>query len=262
VAAVLDRALALGSRTSADRSAGQLGLFGAQAAEEAPADYPDVPEWPDAELLKNEREAIGYYATDHPLAEHERLLRLLAGCTTESLGTLKDRTRVRLGGMIREPRTTIVKSGRNEGRRMGFFLLEDFHGTVEAVLFARTFADIGHLMGSDRIILLEGKLDMSREEPSVHVDRIVPIEDAPRLLAEGVVVRLDRVERDVLADLKSALGRSAGPLPVVLEFEAEPDTIARVKAGPAWSVEPTEDLLDRLAGVPAVASAEFLARAP
>ena len=53
--------------------------------------------------------------------------------------------------------------------------IEDFHGIVEAVLFARTFADIGHLMGSDRIVLVEGKLDTSREDPSIRVDRIVPI---------------------------------------------------------------------------------------
>ncbi|MDJ0976141.1 MAG: DNA polymerase III subunit alpha [Planctomycetota bacterium] len=260
--AVLDRAISLGAEASADRSAGQLGLFGEQRAAAAPPDYPDLPEWPDSELLALEREAIGYYATDHPLREHERLLRLLAGCRTTDLEDMNERTVVTLGGLIRESRTSIVRSGRNEGRRMGFFVLEDFHGTVECVLFARTFADQGHHMLTDKIVLVEGRVDLGREEPNVHVNRIIPIEVAPRLMAQGVLVRLGKVERPVLDGIRTAVSMRTGPLPLVLEFEAEPETLARVKAGAAWSVAPTEDLLDRLAAVPHVASAEFLARAP
>ncbi len=263
VSAVLDRALALASSASADRAAGQLGLFGdAAPAPDAAPDYPDVPEWPDAELLAWEREAIGYYATNHPLAEHERVLRLLASTRTRDLADLNDRAAVRLGGMIRAPRTSIVRSGRNEGRRMGFFTLEDFHGTVECVCFARTFAEQGEQIVSDRIVLIEGKVDRTRDEPSIHLDRIISVDEAPRLLAQGLLVRLQTVRDDVLSTLRRTLSDANGPLPVVLEFQPEPETVARVKAGPAWSVQPTEDLLERLAGVPEVAGAEFLARAP
>ena len=97
---------------------------------------------------------------------------------------------MRLGGMIRSPRTSVVKSGRNEGRRMAFFQLEDFTGTVECVVFSRQFAELESLITPDRVVFLEGKLDRTREEPSVQVDRIVPVEDAPREMAQGVLVRL------------------------------------------------------------------------
>ena len=36
---------------------------------------PDVPEWSDSEKLKNEKEALDFYFSSHPLAQHEETLR-------------------------------------------------------------------------------------------------------------------------------------------------------------------------------------------
>ncbi len=263
VAAVLDRAISLGANAAADRTAGQLGLFGGAADDEdAAPDYPNVADWPERDQLAWEREAIGYYATDHPLAEHERRLRLLSTANTADLGEIKERSSVRLGGMIRALRTSIVRKGPNEGRRMGFFELEDFTGSAECVCFARTYAELAPLLAEDRIVFIDGRLDHSRETPSVHVNRIVPVEEASRSLAEGVLVKLRSAEQDALARLREAVAHAAGPLPLVLEFEPEPRTRARVKAGPSWSVSATDDLLERLGELPDVEGAEYLARSP
>ncbi len=263
IAAVLDRALSLGQSAAADRSSGQLGLFGEAIVDEGAApDYPDEPEWPERDLLTWEREAIGFYATSHPLAKHERRLRILASARTAELGDVADRAEVRLGGMIRALRTSIVRKGRNEGRRMCFFELEDFSGTVECVVFARTYADLAELLQPDAIVLLDGKVDHSRDTPSIHVDRVVPVDEASRVLAQGVLVKLATTSTDVLARLKLAVAQATGSLPLVLEFAPEPQTLARVKAGPGWSVEPSEALLDSLGALPEVEHAEFLSKSP
>jgi DNA polymerase-3 subunit alpha len=263
VTAVLDRALGLGSAAAADRSAGQLGLFGESIASDGAApDYPDVPEWSERDLLTWERDTIGYYATDHPLAEHERQLRLLATAQSAELGDVKERVTVRLGGMIRGLRTSVVRKGPNEGRRMAFFELEDFTGRADCVCFARTYAELAPLLTEDRIVFLEGRVDQQREAPSVHVDKVVPVEDAARLLAQGVLVRLRAVQGSVLDSLHAAVAEATGPLPLVLEFQPEPRTVARVKAGPSWSVAASKDLLERLGALPDVVGAEYLARSP
>jgi DNA polymerase-3 subunit alpha len=262
VFAVLDRAVRLGADASADRSAGQLGLFGGGDREDETPDYPDVPEWPDAQRMAWEREMIGFYATDHPLAQHERILRLLSGTTTTTLDALDERATVRLGGMIRAPRTQVVRSGPNEGRRMAFFQLEDFAGTVECVVFTRAYAELADLITADRIVFVEGRVDRTREDPTIQIDRIVPVEDAPREMAQGVLVRLERADPPALDRLKAAVTEAPGALPLVLEFHPEPELLARVKAGPGWSVAPADDLLLRLASLPEVERAEFLARSP
>jgi DNA polymerase-3 subunit alpha len=218
---VLDRAIRMGSAASADRSAGQLGLFSAAPVEDESPDYPDVGEWPDAQRMAWEREMIGFYATDHPLARHETLLRRISSTTTARLGDMDDRGRVRLGGMIRGCRTSIVKSGRNEGRRMAFFHLEDFAGAVECVVFARTYAELASVIEEDRVVVVTGKVDTTRETPSVQVDDIVPVEDAPQRLAHGVLVRLRRTDAGVLERLRRAIATAPGALPLVLEFAAD-----------------------------------------
>ncbi len=209
-----------------------------------------------------ERELIGYYATDHPLARHENLLKRLAGVTTAGLAALDDRQQVRLGGMIRSPRTSIVRKGVNEGRRMAFFQLEDFSGHVECVVFSRAYGELESLITPDRVVFAEGKVDLSRDEPSFQVDRIVPVEDAPRVLAQGVLVRLHDAGSEALDNLKATVAEQPGELAIVLEFLADHETLARVKAGPSWRVAAGEDLLDRLAALPAVERAEYLVREP
>lgn len=262
VAAVLDRALSLGAQAFEDRQAGQLGLFGAEAGPAAAPDYPDVPPWPTAEILAQERETIGYYATHHPLAEHEARLRLLCTARTRDLAEVKDRSTVRLGGLIRALRVSLVKRGRNEGRRMAFFELEDFVGKVECVCFADTYAALAPELEVGRVVLLEGKVDRSREAPSVHVDRLARVEQAASAFAQGLLVRLRRTGDEALSRVERALGSRRGPLPVVLEFRPEGGLLARVKAGPGWAIEPSVDLLEHLGRLPEVEGAEFLARAP
>ena len=57
-----------------DRRAGQGNLFDA-SADGAPEPtrsgeaLPDIPEWPDSEKLKNEKEALDFYFSSHPLAQ-------------------------------------------------------------------------------------------------------------------------------------------------------------------------------------------------
>ena len=263
VVAVLDRALSLGATASADRAAGQLGLFGADAAPPTAADYPDIAEWPERERLAAERDAIGYYASNHPLAAHERRLRVLSQTTTGDLREASHRATVQIGGMIRGLRTAIIKRGRNEGRRMAFFELEDFTGRVECVCFARTYAEIGTHLEDDRIVVVTGKVEVGEDAVSLHVDTLVPIEDAPRTLARGVLIELRRTEAEALKQLRAAVQQHSGPLPVLLEFapepDTDPDTRARVRTGPAWAVAPHERLLDALRAVPLVDDARFLA---
>jgi DNA polymerase-3 subunit alpha len=264
--AALERAMALGATATADRQAGQMGLFGAGPAAETEPDYPVVPEWTETEKMAREREAIGFYATDHPLARHERVLRLFAPLTTTSLPKVAEGSRsterVRLGGMILAPRVTIVKTGPNEGRKMAFFQLEDFAGSLECVVFSRTYAEQGARIVADRVVILEGKIDHTREHPSLQVDSIVPIEDAPRLLARGLLVRLSATEPSTLGRLKECLRAFPGDLPVVLEFKPEPGAVARVRTGPGWSVASDERLLAAVGAIENVAATEYLSREP
>src|SRR5207247_5578102 len=87
---VLSRALQSAADAQSDRRAGQKNLFVALGEEEAtPARVmealPDIPEWPDSEKLKNEKEALDFYFSSHPLAQHESMLRRFGTHTVDKL---------------------------------------------------------------------------------------------------------------------------------------------------------------------------------
>ena len=54
---------------------GQMTFFeslNGAVADASPAVLPDVPEWPSSEKLRYEKEALDFYFSSHPLAQHEQ----------------------------------------------------------------------------------------------------------------------------------------------------------------------------------------------
>jgi DNA polymerase-3 subunit alpha len=263
VTEVLDRALNLASEAHADRSAGQLGLFGGAAAGEgAPAAYPEVPETPMQDLLAAEKDVLAYYVTSHPLARHEAVLRRHATGTTATLADAQEKQKVLLGGIVGGFRTSVIKQGPNEGKKMAFFRLEDFAGNASCVIFSKAYAEHASRLGNDRVVLLEGDVDSSREEPTLRVNRVIPVEDAAHVLARGVLVRLLDASPATLDPVRAVLQANAGPLPVAFSFHPDPRSRVVVKASPSWSVAASPETLARLAALPGVGGAEFLSQEP
>ena len=94
---VLSRALQSAADAQSDRRAGQKNLFIALGDEEATPEriieaLPDIPEWPDSEKLKNEKEALDFYFSSHPLAQHESMLRRFGTHTVDKLSELGEST--------------------------------------------------------------------------------------------------------------------------------------------------------------------------
>ncbi|NIP89018.1 MAG: DNA polymerase III subunit alpha, partial [Gammaproteobacteria bacterium] len=80
----LDRAMEIAAGHQRDRASGQSRIFDLMGGEsdEQEVKLPNVPEWPERERLANEKEALGFYITGHPLAQLEDLLSQYASCDT------------------------------------------------------------------------------------------------------------------------------------------------------------------------------------
>ena len=75
---------------------------------------------------------------------------------------------MRVAGMIVRIRHHQSKAG----KPMGFVTLEDIQGTVELVIFPSTWAKVKELVEYDRIVLVDGRLDLSGGDPKVLVDKM------------------------------------------------------------------------------------------
>ena len=236
----LGAAVKAGQRAAADRESGQASLLFAGGTEDSaePDDdvrqeLPAVPPWSAGELLAHEKEALGFFASSHPLDDHRELLERFGNVNVEQLKTLPADTEVVLGALLGSLRTTRTRKGRNPGQKMAMIQLEDKSARVEGVLFADAYAEYEEQLERGAVLFFTGRVDRRREEPNLVVGKVVPVEEAPAKLARRLRIHLDlRGEagapddelddeleqlRDLL-DRRRSRGRNGG---VEVEFELE-----------------------------------------
>ena len=199
---VLNRSIQSGQAKQDDRRRGQRGLFDeldapgtnghSNGTALAPNYLPDVAEMSDAELLADEKKALGFYMSSHPLARHAELLQALATHTIAELAALPKKTEVILGGIIANVQARNVQKSRSGLTRMAKLVFEDLTGTTPAMLWPEEFAKMGDLVKSDLIGWVKGTIDRTRDPAELVISRIIPLEQGPSELTRGVIVRLHK----------------------------------------------------------------------
>ena len=220
--AVLPRAVLAGQSRQADLKRGQRGLFDDEAA--APGSVslslPDVPELPDAEKLAEEKKALGFYMSSHPLARHATLLQAFRTHEVSDLADLSDKAEVTLGGMLTGVTVRNVQKSRSGLTRMAKLTFEDLSGSTPAMLWPEEFAKNEAILKNDAVVFVKGKISRVREPAEVVIDRVIPIEAAAAELSRAVVVRLHKgvVGREDFEKLHRQMKKREGNLDVYLEL--------------------------------------------
>ena len=175
--AIMDPALEAAASEQRDRITGQLGLFGEEDIASANTiPIPNLPEIPKAEILRLERELIGFYVTGHPLDAYRNALRRLTPlirCTEENY---KDGERIAVGGIITDLRLRSTKNG----DRMASFVLEDLTGSLTVIAFPRAYAASRANIDKDRIVMIQGILKLDEEQARIFANRVEPLQEAAK----------------------------------------------------------------------------------
>jgi DNA polymerase-3 subunit alpha len=242
---VLGRAIQAAGESQEDRRHGQMNLFeefagpAAEAAGMTEA-LPDIPEWPVTEKLKFEKEALDFYFSSHPLAQHEQRLHLFSTHHVTQLRDLQAGQEVWLGGMIAGVRLGNTKTARNGHSRYARFKLEDFSGAVECVMWPDDYVRFKDLVQDDNIVFAVASVERSREEPGLVVQRLLTMEQVEQERTTGVVLnlRLDVHTQQHLEQAGRILQRAQGYCPVFLCIVDGGGKRLMMKAGEAFRVNP------------------------
>ncbi len=165
----IDRIISASAAHFRAKEIGQISLFGAHTGVEENIVLPQVgTSISRREILNWERELIGLYVSDHPLSP---VMDKLTEAVTHFSAQLADAAandRVRVAGMITRIRPHLTRSG----KAMGFVTIEDIQGSVELVIFPKTWQRVSEIVSYDKIVLVDGRLDAQGAEPKVLVDKI------------------------------------------------------------------------------------------
>ena len=199
VLAAIEDAVAAGQAAAADRAAGQMNFFGsfedAEPEEEtatAAVRLPSVLPWDERTSLSLEKDVLGVYMSGHPLDPHEEIMRSFA-TPCAKLKQMPDDAEVVVGGFLARVSTHITRSGRSAGQKMARLAIEDKTAAVDGVAFSETYAKYGSLIEDDAIVFLVGRVDHSRGDVNLVVDKAFSLEDASKQLAGAIdlVIRVD-----------------------------------------------------------------------
>ncbi|HEX5963611.1 MAG TPA: DNA polymerase III subunit alpha [Gemmatimonadales bacterium] len=229
----LEPALAEAQLLNQEREAGQGSLFeeggkdgqdGKDAVSGAfvpalPA-LPDIPAWTEAERLAKEKEVLGFFISGHPLERYRDEVELFGTRTTATLGQWGEQ-QVSVAAVVTGVKRQISKKTGKEYARL---VLEDFHGTAEAIVFPDAWAKLNQTILPDSALLLTGGYsdrDRGEDQAPYIVETARPLGE---LKASGAVA-LSLRWRSLSAPQPSALQAAAalctahpGPTPLYIEW--------------------------------------------
>jgi DNA polymerase-3 subunit alpha len=198
---------------------------------------------PSAELLKFEKELLGFYITSHPSPSTRPRSNATAPRPTRSSHTCAEGIEVTIGGMINRVKNSVTKNGRSAGMKMAMITLEDLEGQMDGVCFAETYEKFAAWIKTEQIVFLRGKIDRRRETPSIVVNDVIPVEESVAKLTTNVGIKLDRVRHTptIMPELKGILSKHKGTRDVYLQVatdagrkvstEAQPRTVHQTISG-------------------------------
>ena len=151
--------------------AGQMSLFdlleGVQK-EAFDVKLPDVGEYPKELFLSFEKEVLGVYISGHPLEEYQEIWeKHITAKTAEFMlqdegeeAAVEDNSRATIGGMIADKTIKYTK----DNKVMAFLRLEDLVGSVEVIVFPKSYEKYSSLLTEDNRIFVQGRVSVEEDK--------------------------------------------------------------------------------------------------
>ena len=244
----LEAAIRCGASLQSDRQRGQMNLFGQMAEqEEEEVRLPDVPPWPEAQLLAYEKAVLGFYVTSNPLSHHAELIDVYSHANTAELANIQQDREIVIGGMITKIRFNTIKKGRNAGQKMAVFSLEDLQGSVDVVVFPGELQKYGSLIETDQIVFVRAKVDQSRERPNLLTDELIRMDEATEKLAARVAIKLEAgtITEDRISEIRSLCETHRGKSPLLVAIHTKKGRVY-ANADKRLSVNPSVDFCKKM----------------
>ena len=257
--AAIDSAIESGQRVQRSRANGQADLFGALAASMPAVEppLPEAPDWAHHELLKGEKETLGFYISGHPLSGYEEALKDFADVDVDRLSGLNHGTVATLGGVVMDLNVRTTK----KGDRFGLFQLEDQFGSVKIVAWPDVFSRANGVLQNDAAVLVRGRLEIDDGGAmTIIAEEIQSLENIRERCARSVVLQFDveSVDDKKLERLHWLLDNNRGECGIIFEVTLADGSIARVQPNQHVRVKVTPSLTNSIKEIMADCSVELV----
>jgi DNA polymerase-3 subunit alpha len=200
---------------------GQVDLFGGMFDfEEEPDRVPDRPEWAKKDKLAFEREMLGLYVSDHPLAGLElQLARHATNSIAELLSEegVADGETVTIAGLVTEVQHRVA---RKSGNQYGMVQVEDFDGEVTVMFMGKAYAEFAPALATDSVVVVRGRVSQREDSMNIHAYSVFTPDLGTSLGAGPLVITMQdqRATTETVKSLNDVLIRHSGDTEVRLRL--------------------------------------------
>ncbi len=181
---------------------------------------PDRPEWTKKDKLAFEREMLGLYVSDHPLAGLEMALAKHASTGIENLLSsedVNDGDQVTVAGLVTSVQHRVAKAS---GNPYGMITVEDFSGEITVMFMGKTYLEFQHALQPDSILAVRGRVSRRDDGMNIHAQSAMT-PDVGSLDASSeltLVLSEARATERAMMELAEILRRNAGDTDVILKM--------------------------------------------
>ncbi|MGB7053751.1 MAG: DNA polymerase III subunit alpha [bacterium] len=147
----------------------QTSLFGGDQDDEKPE-----PGEKSEEKVIHEREAFGFYFSEHPLERFQDEFTALGLKPISQLNTVENGEIIAIGGILN---TKKIKRDKN-GRNYAIVNLADFESAIDVFIFSDYFERYSSLLKVDSPLIIKGRISGEEDRKSIRADEIISLKDA------------------------------------------------------------------------------------
>ena len=223
-------------------------LWGDDEQNAAQHHIPDRPEWAKRDKLAFERDMLGLYVSDHPLAGLELPLAKLASTSIADLvgsENIQDGETVTIAGLVTSVQHRVAKAS---GNQYGMIQVEDFGGELTVMFMGKAYQEFSHQLQGDAIVVVRGRVSLRDDGMNLHAFSLM-VPDLGQSVGTGpLVITLpdQRATTDTVTSLGEVLSRHPGDSEVRLRLVK--GQVARVFEVPK-PVTVSADLFGELKGL-------------
>lgn len=182
--------------------------------------YIIVDEFSEQEILEREKEAVGFYLSNHPASQYERLMEAHFTIPLCDIAKCKNGAQVSIIGLISNERIIRTK----QGEQMAFLAISDETDDADAVVFPRSYEKYKQLLNVGEVVLIKGKVDIRTNKRQIVAQEIYLAKEVEEELPKQEVylrVKPSAQSDEVIRDIYKKIHSAKGNVPVLVYYESE-----------------------------------------
>ena len=233
--AEIESTMASAASQQRDRASGQVSLFEDMPLMPSKASVANaaVEPWPQLEMLKYEKELLGYYVSGHPLDSYAGHFDSGKYNTISQVTQATENGSFKLAGLIM---SIEKKFSKKDSKPFGILVLEDFTGSLEITAWDETFAKNVSLLVPGTAASINIRATLREEAVRATAGAMAALK--PKASVKAVRLRLARelVDEAALLTILSVVKKNPGLRPLILEFALADGRAYEIAAGEEFNV--------------------------